>query len=267
MQNMIDSLSHPALIEAMETNTQEFVSLWGRALGATFYHEPEASWFITGGQFLRLNMGIEVHLTPDTPGEKIDEMLSKIEAHNVPFSWPVGPSLQHPTIESRVKARGWSIFSTSGMAGDIQNLDEHIDTPVGVTIERIETTESLQLALQTISAGMPWPGAGRDYTMDVILQHGFVAHPSVYYYLARLNGKPVATSLLFLAGGVSGLYCVATVPSARGRGIGRAISHFPLLDARNMGYRTAILQATEKGERIYRRLGFKEVCRINFWQR
>ncbi|GHO54421.1 hypothetical protein [Ktedonobacter robiniae] len=86
MQNMIDSLSHSALIEAMETNTEEFVSLWGRALGATFYHEAGASWFITGGPFLRLNMGIQARLTPDTPGEQIDDMLSKIEAHKVPTS-------------------------------------------------------------------------------------------------------------------------------------------------------------------------------------
>ncbi|EFH83535.1 GNAT family N-acetyltransferase [Ktedonobacter racemifer] len=267
MQQMIESLSHPALIEAMETNTEAFVSLWGRALGATFYHEAGASWFITGGQFLRLNMGIQACLTPDTPREKIDEMLSKIEAHNVPLSWPVGPSLQHPTIEDRVKARGWSIFPTAGMARDLQDLDEHIDLPTGVTLERIDATESLQLGVQTIAAGMPWPDAGRDYIMDVVRKHGFVAHPSVRYYLARLNGQPVATSILYLASGVAGLYCVATVPSARGRGIGRAISHLPLLDARDMGYRVAILQATEKGERIYSRLGFHEVCRIHFWQR
>jgi ribosomal protein S18 acetylase RimI-like enzyme len=83
-------------------------------------------------------------------------------------------------------------------------------------------------------------------------------------YLGRLKGEPVATTMLFNGGGVASVYAVGTVPSARGRGIGGAITLKPLLDAREMGYRYAVLFATEMGVHAYERIGFHHCgTRIN----
>jgi ribosomal protein S18 acetylase RimI-like enzyme len=57
---------------------------------------------------------------------------------------------------------------------------------------------------------------------------------------------------------VAGIYDVATVPSARGQGIGTALTRDPLLAARARGYRVGVLEASEMGVSIYRRLGFRE---------
>lgn len=262
---ILDSISHPDLIKAMDTNTEELLALWGRALGATFYQEPEVSWFVSGVPFIRLNMVVRANLTPETPEEKIHEVLTKIESANTAISWVAGPSLQHPKIAHLVQAHGWSTVSVAGMAADLKQMDEHIHLPAGATLERVETTESLQQMVSTIAGGMPWPDVGRDYILNFVQKHGFVAHPAVRYYLARLNGEPVATALLFLGGGVAGLYCVATLPHARQQGIGRAISQLPLLDARAMGYHVAVLQAINAGAKVYRSLGFEQQCRIDFW--
>jgi GNAT superfamily N-acetyltransferase len=60
------------------------------------------------------------------------------------------------------------------------------------------------------------------------------------------------------------VYAVATVPSARGKGIGAAITLKPLLEARELGYRYAVLFSTEMGVRVYERIGFKLTnARIN----
>jgi hypothetical protein len=37
----------------------------------------------------------------------------------------------------------------------------------------------------------------------------------------------------------------------------------PLMDAREMGYRIGTLQSSEMGLNVYRRLGFKEYCRVS----
>jgi predicted N-acetyltransferase YhbS len=55
---------------------------------------------------------------------------------------------------------------------------------------------------------------------------------------------------------------VATLHEARGRGIGAAITLQPLLDARKLGYRAGILQASDMGFSIYERLGFKHLCQM-----
>lgn len=69
----------------------------------------------------------------------------------------------------------------------------------------------------------------------------------------------MAASLVVLREDVASIYCVATLPEARGRGIGTAITREPLLEAKNGGYDVAVLEASEMGLPVYRRLGFKEL--------
>ena len=69
---------------------------------------------------------------------------------------------------------------------------------------------------------------------------------------------PVPTTLLFCGGGVAGIYGVAFIPFLRGRGIGGAISLKPLLDARDEGYRHAVLFASEEGRDPYVWIGFRD---------
>ena len=55
---------------------------------------------------------------------------------------------------------------------------------------------------------------------------------------------------------MAGLYAVVTLPWARRRGIGTALTVAPLVEARAAGYRTATLQASVGGQGVYARIGF-----------
>ena len=73
--------------------------------------------------------------------------------------------------------------------------------------------------------------------------------------MARLNGKPVGASTIFLGAGVAGLYFVSTVSEVRGRGIGAATTLAGLRDARRIGYRIGILTSSAMGHSGYARPG------------
>lgn len=85
---------------------------------------------------------------------------------------------------------------------------------------------------------------------------------SVRSFLGRLDGTPVATASVLLGAGVAGVYNVATLPRARRRGVGRAITYRALAEARAAGYHYAILHASPAGAPLYRAMGFREVCTV-----
>ena len=76
-------------------------------------------------------------------------------------------------------------------------------------------------------------------------------------------GLPVATAATVVSHGVIGVYNVATVPDERGKGYAEAITRHAIAEAaRQSGLTRVILQATAQGERLYKRLGFREVSRL-----
>lgn len=75
--------------------------------------------------------------------------------------------------------------------------------------------------------------------------------------------RPVATAATLVSHGVIGLYNVASLPGEQGKGFGEAITRHAIGEAtRESGLRRVILQSTMQGERLYRKLGFREVSRL-----
>ena len=81
----------------------------------------------------------------------------------------------------------------------------------------------------------------------------------VQFFAVTKDGRIVATSLMCLKDGVAGIYCVATVPEERGKGLGAFATAEPLRIARTLGYGVGVLQSSEMGHSVYKRLGFADV--------
>lgn len=86
-------------------------------------------------------------------------------------------------------------------------------------------------------------------------------------FLAFDGGKPVAASLLFLAGDAAGLYFITTLGDYRRRGIGREMVLATLHYARAAGARFASLQSSPDGLSVYEKAGFKECCLVDIYGR
>ncbi|MFH1111067.1 MAG: GNAT family N-acetyltransferase [Planctomycetota bacterium] len=80
----------------------------------------------------------------------------------------------------------------------------------------------------------------------------------VQFFAILKDAKPVSTSLLYLHGGLAGIYCVATVPAERGKGLGAHATAEPLRIAYDLGYRVGVLQSSVLGHPVYKRLGFAD---------
>jgi GNAT superfamily N-acetyltransferase len=88
-----------------------------------------------------------------------------------------------------------------------------------------------------------------------------------YLYLATADGAPACTVLTYEEDGECGIYLVATLPEARGRGLATALMSHALLEARDRGCTTTSLQATLRGRPIYERLGYRDIGAMHMWER
>jgi ribosomal protein S18 acetylase RimI-like enzyme len=76
------------------------------------------------------------------------------------------------------------------------------------------------------------------------------------------EGRPVCTADVLVHAGLAGLYNISTLATHQRRGFGTAITAAAMAAARRLGASTAILQASEQGEPVYRKLGFAAFGRV-----
>ena len=89
----------------------------------------------------------------------------------------------------------------------------------------------------------------------------------IQFFAIHHNGRFVAVSLMYLADGLAGIYCVATLADARGKGLGAHMTAEPLRIAQRLGYRVGILQSSAAGHPVYLRLGFSDFASVPMFVR
>jgi GNAT superfamily N-acetyltransferase len=266
--------SNADVVAAIEANTQAAFARWATGLGADLHREPEVTWFASNLPLALCNGVIWAALPPARADSHIDATLSHFKERHVPLCWLVGPSSQPEDLGLRLEAHGFVHAGDGlGMAVDLGAGSDDAATPAGLTIVEVDDGATLRTWIDALCVGSDFPDEVRTVLYDLMERHGLAAthglsqHPSVRLYLGLAGGEPVAIALLFLAKGVAGLYDVATVPHARRRGIGAALSRAGLRAARDLGYRLGVLQSSAMGEGVYRRLGFQQYCTLSlyFW--
>ena len=181
------------------------------------------------------------------------------------FTWWMEPSLRCSSWESVLARHGFGISNdTPGMAVDLQAFNKPENSIQGLEIRQTEDEESVRKWGYVFTRGYGMPTEWEPSIHDIALKLGWEF--PVRNYLGYWNGEPVATCSLFVGAGVAGIYNVSTLPKARGKGIGAALTLRPLLDARDMGYRIGILQSSPMGFNIYQKLGFRHLCQIEYFQ-
>ena len=90
---------------------------------------------------------------------------------------------------------------------------------------------------------------------------------TAHLYAARVDGEPAAVLMTHDHEGDCGIWAVATLPAARGRGLSRALLAHALVDARERGCETTSLEATQLGRPVYERLGYWPLGVVEMWER
>jgi len=85
-------------------------------------------------------------------------------------------------------------------------------------------------------------------------------------FVGLVGGKPVAIAAMVEAAGALGIYSLATVPPHRHQGYGEALLRAAAsLSRPKLGAAPYILQSTEAGHALYRRMGFRDVTKFTVY--
>ncbi len=144
--------------------------------------------------------------------------------------------------------------SSPGML--LQSFDHAPRSVPGFEVREVRDLAALDVYAQTLCTGFGMPAEWGSY----IAQPAFLGVIDQTAFLGFADGRPVATGLRLTTHRIAGVFNISTVPEARGRGYGEAITWAATLGGREEGAIAAYLQASTMGRPIYERMGYVHVA-------
>jgi len=249
--------------ELMALATSQLVSAVNENFVASYrklaHHAPRGETQETGGAFafvtglpLALFNGCVV-VGPSSPSA-LDEALSWAAGHRVPHRVWIEEAIARQLDEvppAHGLVREDDLYP--GMA--LHPIPEPPALPEDVTVEEVPADDPTSLHALASEFGATPELARRLYPP------AFIADSDVRAFIGRLAGRPVASSLVIRSPSTSGVYGVGTLPDARRKGVGAAVSWAAVGAGRAWNGGSIVLQSSPMGLPIYQRIGFRTVVR------
>ncbi len=223
-------LDDDALLRAVADNHRDWMARWALALGGGVVS-------IDGED---LCVSREANLFPRSAPDP-DRLLATIRAHDC-----AGVGYWSLEADDRVgvglvaRGFGWG-WRPHWMAIDLGDAEQFAATP--------------DPGFDVVVA----PGPPYAHTLPYALADEVEDPPGVFRLGVRLREKLIGQISINPLDGVAGIYSMGVAPRVRRRGIATELTQAACRLARQHGCRHAVLNATDEGEHVYRRVGFRSL--------
>jgi len=267
MRNILTKLSENESVKsAIKANWEAYHYCLAQSPNVELSIGRYLTWLMTDLPDHFMNLVVCNQLPSEGTDVLIESALARFKAMNIrKLSWLAHECVPFAQINGTLLAHGLTFSGSfaAEMAVDLSLLADDLPINPDLRIVPIDDADMLKQWIHVASVGFRinehFEQAWYDFFAEAIFE------PRFQTYLALLDGKPVGTSQLFLSESTAGIYNVTCMPEARGQGIGSAVTLAPLLKAREMGYQIGVLQASQKGYNVYRRLGFQNFGKLSLY--
>jgi hypothetical protein len=232
------------------------------------HEEPDVAWAMPGVPSDMRGVVVWAAFEPATVEQRLDQLIAAFDDRGTSVIWWYVPDHRPRDLRDRLERRSFHMRDdTAGMAMDLAELPDAAPAPDGVDVVEVNDAAAIvryvDVIIRSMAIDHPTVPADAAVVRADHIRSRLGEDPLSRRFVALLDGEPVATSRLSMAGGVAGLYTMVTLPHARRRGIGLAMAHRAMAAGRDAGMRLGTLQATAMGYPIYRKLGFVEILRCH----
>lgn len=248
------------------------------AVGNNVYDLIRTAAQFLGGEVNDSNRVIRVHAWPSSPIFKgawqarltsqevdaaIDHTIAWFKSQGAPFFfWWLDQDSQPADLGERLVAHGFTVFEQNApaMVADIDSLNWNNPRPPELRLNLVASLDQLLQWKQVFMGSFGLPEFAGQAWVDATQAIGIGSTPW-QLLLGTLHNEPACCGLLYCGAGVAGLIGLGTLPAFRRKGLGSAMQLERLRIARELGYRYAVLFASELGHSPYLKLGFKDTGR------
>lgn len=199
--------------------------------------------------------------------DDVDATLELLRSKNCPFRWWVTPSTRPEGLAAMLRARGLRhAYDAPGMIADLTAVPLDAPLPRGITMRQVTHVDELADWISVFAAVFSSPEHERGVWRDAYVRCGVGEKMPWQHFVAYEGDTPLAITSVLVEGNLAGIYFVATMPEARGRGIGSAATRAAMRYARDAGATRAALQSSDSGFGVYQSLGFEQRCVVSAYE-
>jgi GNAT superfamily N-acetyltransferase len=250
----MDTNSQKTAADLIEYNTAKYFLNLGRLNNDEICDGSEIKYIFAKNWQSRVFIA---NFSESNASEKVMQVVSRIKELNIPVLWFVTPMSNPKNLQNILKDHGFIYQNKwNAMAIDLKTVPKSFNIPEGMEIKEVLNLEELKTWTDVLVKSFEFPEIVESYKKYFI--NLGTRNLNFHHYLGIFNGKPVTSAVLFKGEGAAGIFYIGTMPDVRRKGIAKAMVYYILNEAKNEGYNLSVLQASEMGYPLYKKIGFKK---------
>jgi len=247
----------PASDSLIEQTIGDAFVAYGNDSQVEFGDTDDCRWVVTGAGYEGFNAVLRA---PCASAGEVEDALEPFRRRRVPMLWHLFGA-DAVSAGEHLTENGFEFYEEEpGMVARLDAAAVPSTSPPGLRISAVRSAGELRQFVEILTGSRDAVSLERVTRLRAATGLGIDA--TFQHLIGSLDGRLVATAAVAHGRNASEIQHVVTLPDARRRGVGTAMTAAAMTLVSRHGHDEAVLTSSPDGEGVYRSLGFDVVCPV-----